>query len=354
MFGIVAFHSIRNAGMSNGTLFRSSPSVNLLIVDFFGLWGAFGNICFVIISSYFTIRSKKYGLNSKRLIHLLFQTWLICVGILVACKIGGFGDISISVALKEISTPIYSKQYWFITTYLIFALILPFLKVGAEYCADKVNALLTMILAFLFVIYENIFGLQMGNPGLFIFIFILTDYYCRHLEFFTKHRYSLLLGSWFITSLLTFTLNVAANVSHHDFIFELMDKVFRNTRSPFLILMAFSLFTFFNNLSIKRSRLINTVASGVIGVYIVHENMLLNGTYNNKSAFIWEQVLGVSEIFEKSYFPFLWFLDILIVFALSWILGWVFSKAVDLIMRWTLVRKFCNWIDKKYFCVCPL
>lgn len=122
MLLIIAFHMSDHGVISINS---SMPITgNWLTLAFARLGGAIGNCAFVIIGGYLLCMKE---FDSRRVIKLWLQTlfYSIICG-LIAFKIGVI-DVSIKSIIMML-LPITYNEYWFISSYLILMLLVPFLN----------------------------------------------------------------------------------------------------------------------------------------------------------------------------------------------------------------------------------
>lgn len=93
--------------------------------------------------------------------------------------------------------------------------------------------------------------------------------------------------------------------------------------SALQILNAICLFYIFKNMEIKSSKAINIIASGTLGVYLIHEN-------NYFKFFLWNKILNLYNAFFENYFLLWYIFDVLAVFMVCDVLeitrNYIFNK----------------------------
>ena len=131
-----------------------------------------------------------------------------------------------------------------------------------------------------------------------------------------------------------------------------------NGRSPFTLyigtwltlLFEFSLFYFFKNLRIGKSRFINAAAGTVFGVYLLHENFLwMSWKDHERFSILWDQLLGAARWYESPFFPVYFVLAPLLVLAVCAAVEFCLAfLRRQLLSRWKRLDALCARIDGWY------
>lgn len=190
--------------------------------------------------------------------------------------------------------PLLSKQWYFLTNYVIILLLSPFInKVLVEIDKKQFKILLGLLFVFLSIYptistmggLKEIFSttkvlpIEYGKSMIsFLFMFIIGAYLKRFVKDDEKLHFKYLgyfVGLCIIDfSLYYFLGNVMLNkVGLYN------GAVFGQFSNPFVILESVSIFLFFRGFQFK-SRVINYIAGTTIGIYAIHEHPLMRG-------FIW-------------------------------------------------------------------
>lgn len=212
--------------------------------------------------------------------------------------------------------PLLSKQWYFLTNYVIILLLSPFInKVLVEIDKKQFKILLGLLFVFLSIYptistmgglkeifsMKKVLPLEYGKSMIsFLFMFIIGAYLKRFVKDDEKLHFKYLgyfVGLCIIDfSLYHFLGNIMLNkVGLYN------SSVFGQFSNPFVILESVSIFLFFRGFQFK-SRIINYIAGTTIGIYAIHEHPLMRG-------FIWSHnELGNPNLYNN-------FLGILFVIA---------------------------------------
>lgn len=284
MLLIIAHHFSVHGGFKypNNTLAVNSVFTQILLSG-----GKLGVNIFVLISGYFLSKSK---IKVKRIICLCLQILFYSLVIFGVFTIAGLQPFSIKELIKNIF-PISYNLWWFASTYIALYLLSPFINKVISVLSKKQYRLLLIIM---FVMWSFIptllFTFSQANDLLwFVFLYLLAGYIRIHLDEKTNSvkRYCIItIALIFLIFLLNILFDVLgmkiAFFAKHATTFYSQDRVTT-------LLIAVFMFLMFKNLKIKPSVIINSIASTVFGVYLIHDhpwvrkwlwtNVLANNTY---------------------------------------------------------------------------
>lgn len=292
-------------------------SKNVYISNCFYTWtGQLGNWLFILTSGYFVSMSK---FSWKKVFKIWFQIFLISslIGIILyATKIPlivfsnpdynslGYFQAAKPATIKDLIRsllPTFHGNNWFASAYLLFYLFTPFLneslKVLDEQKHRNLIILMTLIGTVVYMIYGQGFFHE-GNLFYFILGFYIASYIRLYDPKFLRNQKvniigTILLASCFvlwIALVLYFRNKISFIDNHYEQVFM---YPFALNRFPILLCSVF-LFSFFKNLKIKNNKLINTIASTTFGVYLIHENRLLN-------KIIWHRIFKFDNFMYSKY-----------------------------------------------------
>lgn len=188
MLLIVAQHCISHADSNSGLLLRpDSVSVNHLFSVLVGTWGRLSVEIFVFISAYYMLRMSN-GFHSKKILKLGIQVWISCIVIAGAVYGLHLREFSLTNLAKELLTPAY-PQYWFVTNYLLFYMLVPFLKIFVDNISDKQLKLCVLLLTIIIAAFRLSEGVS--NLVYFCYLFLLAGmlregnwFECRRKKYF--------------------------------------------------------------------------------------------------------------------------------------------------------------------------
>lgn len=306
MLLILAYHYCIHG--NHHSIFKTDITVNQVISIIFGSWGLLGVDCFIFISAYFLIGSERF--NTKKLLKLLLQTTFYSTVFAIVLIVSNKAKISSQDMLKSVFSPIYNL-YWFVTAYCLLYVIYPFLNRIIYGIPAKNLGRLLLILTLFIPIYRTYISQAPIDAFLFfIYLYLIMGY----LKQTPKNWFEVRAKKGFIlTTLFIILYNIVVSAIGTYFnIPNMQAHAFRfATRySPLMVLDAIFLFYVFKNLQIKASKIINTLASATLGIYLFHE-------YPFARPLLWDKLLRVKEVYSSNIFIMYLFLSVIGLYLLG-------------------------------------
>lgn len=216
--------------------------------------------CFVIISGYFGINFKV-----KKLFKFEFQALFYSVSIFWIFLFSNIIEFNV-FELKKSLTPILSKEWWFITTYILLYISSPYINIIRDGLSKKDYEKLLIIGIFFCIIAPTFkFNPLNNNRGFslynFILLYLIGGYihkYCYEIAY--KIRF---IVAYIIFSLLTFYYNFLIN--------NIKDTSAYDYDSIFILCASISLTMFFKSMKIK-CNIINRISPMMFGIYLIHDH----------------------------------------------------------------------------------
>lgn len=265
--------------------------------------------CFVLISGYFSIKSKR--VNYDRIIKIWLQTIFYLLIIYLFLSTTGIIPFKY-IHLAKTIIPVTTIQYWFITCYIPLMLISPFLSKMIISNSKKSNTKLLLILSFFtltfLTINNTVFPLGRINTGgnnliWFIYLYIVGGYIREYEPFIHKTK---LLSYLFAILLLLFSIKKTI-----DHLTTGVDTFFSIHNNGITFIFSILSFLIIKNMRLNTNNTINKVlikiAPYTFGVYLIHENIYIREILWYKNLFQFERH------FDTYYFvPYLLAISILI------------------------------------------
>lgn len=238
---------------------------------------------FVLISGYFGLFYKK-----ERLIRLIIQTFTYSVILLIISVIIGWHTFNLSKDLFAL-LPIFSKQYWFITCYVVLYIISPWLNrwIAALNTKDyKRFLILGFIIIYLWPTFSFLFNTSqfVGDCGYgiinFSYLYLLGRFLNLHYE--DIHSAVQYFGGYFLSAIILFICQYSLSWILG---FEFTSWISYNT--VFILAGSICLLLAFKNIHFSSS-IVNYWAKPCLAVYLIHMN-----------PYIWDHFcksIGLSEI----------------------------------------------------------
>ena len=263
-------------GIGEGTFINiatATTDLDVLLLALFRICGALGNNMFFICSAWFLVNSKKMSL--KKVIRMILDVWII--NMIVFWGLHAIGiQFQVSDTVRTFFPTTFANN-WYITCYLLFYLIHPFLNRMLEQLNISEHFALT---SFLFMIYFIIPVLPLEEINLFfaneLVIFLATYVIVSFIKTYKNEwteNLKLNKGILFVSivSYVVLILSVDYLGLRTNYFLNRLVRWNMNN-SLFMFLIAFSSF---NMMKKKKfiNRTINYFSSLSLLVYIFHENI---------------------------------------------------------------------------------
>lgn len=284
MLCIVAGHVAQTLSVPNGYISYNDYLVDLnmsnadwqyIILAFFRYGGAFGNTIFFVCSAWFLLDSRK--LNKQKILQMAADIWTISMVILLVMFSLRGPEMSVSLMIKSVFPTFFSNN-WYLTCYLLFYAVHPFLNFMIEGMTQKQLLAVSITTGFLYLVVNYFRG---ENGGYFftsalivwMVIYFILAYIKKYLVYMSKNvRLNLGIVLFSGTcSLLLFLFTNFAGMRMEIFNGKLQ---LWNNCSPLLIMLVIGLLNLARSADIKIN-IINGIAALSMYVYVIHENILL-------------------------------------------------------------------------------
>lgn len=302
-------------------------------------YGKFGDIIFIMISGFFSI--KRTTFHYVKFILIATQTYTyhyLLLFISNKLKIL-FKDVKLIKRKKgAMFFPLISiNGHWFSQNYLLILIFMPFINTGLlNLSYQQYKTLVILIIAFycvikgiisIYQISNNIFSV---NPFLKLLLPYIIGGFIRVFDLKFK-------SFWKYSGIIFFILTIAMEV-----IFDKLALYFKNylwiayqsqlslqLYSIFPIISSMGIVYIFKNIEIY-NKYINFISSSILGIYLIHAN-------KNIAPFIYNAIYTTND-YTKQYFFFKYFIKAFIIF--------ITSLLIDIIRRFT-IGSFVENILKK-------
>lgn len=307
----------------------ATTNVQQLIIVFLRYSGALGNTIFFCCSAWFLLDND--NVSKKKAFQMLVDVWVVSVITLIAVYIIKDGNIGIKIIIKQL-LPTTFENNWYITCYLLFYLLHPFLNQLIKNMEQKALLKTALFLLFLYVCVNYIFAGSFFSTYLILWVTLYITiaymkYYLVDLSNNTKvNIIMLLIGFAGNISIVLLTNYLGLHLG-----------VFRNwllrwntSCSPFLILIAISMLNIAKNVC-SYNKTVNYISSLSLLIYIFHENQLLRIFYR---PLLWNFVYSQ---FGYEYILFWLFVLVIIVFGFGLIASIIYKNTIQ-----KIVANLCN------------
>lgn len=270
MLFIIAHHYVIGAGafLSDGLIVANPLDEQSIFLLIFGMWGKTGINCFVLITGYFMCKSKISGKKFMRLLcELLFYKYVFYI--LFMTK--GYSGREFNAFVKAV-LPFTALSDNFAGCYLVFYLLIPYLNKLIKVMTEKQYLSLLGIMCFVYVIFGSVpeFIFRFNYIGWFCVVYLIGAYFRLYPKrIFQKTEF------WGAASVVCIILSIASALviqfANTRFGLKLDPLHFVHDSNKIMaVLTSISTFLFFKNVKIRNSSVINTVASSIFGVLLIH------------------------------------------------------------------------------------
>lgn len=292
------------------------------------LWfgGKLGVDLFVLISAYFLTTRKE--IKFKPLVRL----WEQVIFYSVLLTVIGVFYFKLSINFKEVLNtffPIIAGAYWFVTAYVVMYLLAPYINIGLERLSKeqfkKLLIILMVIFSIVTIFHTESIGFIEDNAMVLIGVYPFGAYIRKYPEDILKIKNIIFSITIFLNLIILYLsalgINLIFRYLKHGIDVYAFSRFFISV-SPFQLLIALSIFALFVKRPVQHNRVVNSVASHVFSVYLVHCQPLMIG-------FIWLDLVKANR-FETTPYVFIYAVIItILIFSVSVIIDyfrqWIFQ-----------------------------
>lgn len=340
---IVLSHTVQTLesnsnGLSNALDFYS-PTLNptLLTLAVLRYSGNLGNTLFFICSAWFLTSSKRT--TFQKILRMIGDVWMISMLWLLTAWLAKT-PLSTDRLLSSFF-PIVRRSNWYITSYLVFCFVYPFLNFIIKHCNKKKHFYIALGCFFLYILPNFLFGFPYEYTWLlWSAIYLVISYfkfYCADFCNSKKANLILLLVSIFVGLTLIFVSNAVGFYFPDTKAQALMWSVRSNV---FMLAFCFALLNLCGQMRFS-SKFVNYISSLSLLVYVIHENIIFRQLYRPH---IWQWIhdfLGYDCVLVWTV------LFVFTLFILSCLIATAYKFTLQKIVYF-VVDKLGVWLDKIY------
>lgn len=305
MMAIVAHHYLANSGLGQ-KLAESPVSASSVFLYLFGAWGKTGINCFVLITGYYMCRSMTSPL---KFLKLVFEVFFYHIVICLVFFLSGYEPFSMKRMIGDM-LPFRGLDSNFVTCYVVFYLLIPYVNILIENITQKQMKNLIMILLFTYTIVGSVPMFEpVFNYVSWFFVIYMIGAYLR----IYSVRWSMGVGVGLFMISLVFSAASILMVIYGDQLFhygkEYCHYFVSDSNKIFAVTTAVLMFLIFIHIKIPYSRFINAVGASTFGILLIHANSgtmrrwLWMDTLDNVGAFengqaVWHSIVSVLAVFS--------------------------------------------------------
>lgn len=337
-------HNLDSAWDING------DSSRFLIAVFAAPLGKISIVSFFSVTAWFLCEKESgFRVSFQRVwkmeLQVLFYAWGMCILFVIFDR----RLLNVSTILKSFF-PVSTDLWWYVTSYILFLLLFPFLNKGLYLLGKQCHLYLCLVTI---VVWGGIQGvlpngyMDLANSVAFVWIYILISYYKWYMKSFSFGVSMWIAGAGFTLCLLprfvfgylptvaslSYPLNRARYTAADIFSAEWKLPVMMAGLGLVLVFTSFS----FNN------RVINWLAKSAFSVYLITEYPLMR-------TLLWKKYFTFSSLENRA-------LPVAISFVVLVFLIYLLCALVDTLRRLVfrfMIDKPANWLFKKIWDDCFL
>lgn len=335
MLMIISFHYVFKSGYSFEVM-----NFNSFFIKIFYFFGELGVNLFILISGYFMINSNR---SIKKIVLIIAEVFFY--NFLSILLINFF--LKIPIKIEEVFFPVIYNKYWFATAYLIIYILSPYINKFIKSMSKKELERLLIVLITLYCIIPTLFGLRENSTETLLYysrlIWLIIVYFIgAYIKIYDLKDLSTKKKS-LIMSLVVFAIMVCSimfiynNKETFNMIGTTEYAYLWMPNNFFMLVLSVSLFQFFAKLKIKPNKIINTLASTTLGVYMLHDGFF--------ALFLWHWVFNTKEKLTSEYFIYY----IIATSVLIFIVGAIIDLIRKIIEKYTIDKILELKLFKKIF-----
>lgn len=329
----------------------SDDGSRFVIAVFAAPLGKISIVSFFAVTAWFLCEKKVNSLRAsfqrawKMEFEVLFYAWGMCILFVIF----GRQNINASTVLKSF-LPVSTDLWWYVTSYVLFLLLFPFLNKGLYLIGKQYHLVLCLVTIALWGGIQGILPhgyMDLANSVAFVWIYILISYYRWYMKAFSLGTSAWIAGVGFALCLLPrfvfgylptvadlpYPLNRVRSTAADIFSMEWKLPVMMAGLGLVFVFTAFS----FNN------RLINWLAKSAFSVYLITE-------YPPMRILLWKKLFTFSSLENEA-------LPVAVSFIALVFLIYFLCVLVDTLRRLIfkfIINKPADWLFRKVWDDCFL
>lgn len=262
---IIMYHYTTHAGYLYG---NTTPMK--YFYEATGIWGLTGVLGFVMVSSHFLYSHGSFSI--QKALRVVFETSFYSTTITLILFLTGRIDIPGDYLLKCVFS-VFCRQYWFITDYVLFYVMSPFLKLFCDRLSIHHHRWLLIVLFLTtFPSREITHVTTFSRLGIFVYTYLLIAYFIRKPDNFFQKHYKLVSVIVFggIIALVCVFIHLNKVTFDAQYLERVNDLTYITSTTMFLA--AICIYFIFLNMKVKYSKILFLIGSATLGIYLIHEN----------------------------------------------------------------------------------
>ena len=315
MISIILHHSIVHS-----KILLNSSNINYYIINILQITGPISNNIFILITGYYMINKKVKITNLVKLVleNIFYSYCMLFIYLVI------FKGNDINVIIKS-TIPVLSNSEWIITGYILLYLSIPIINKLLNSINEREYV---YVIFFGIIVFSILPTLHLLNEYFscyiwFIVLYLVGGYFNIYREkckqFYEKNTII------FIFSLIATILLILVKV-------KLNSKfIFFDVKNFMIFILALTTFIIFLKKKEIHSKTINFIASSTLGVYLIHDNIIMRD-------WIWNKVNIQEHIMNNNFW--LYEISVIAVIFFSCIL-------IDKVRKYMLEKPIMSILENK-------
>lgn len=321
MLIIIAHHYVVNSGLLEVINESNHLEENDIFLLLFGWGGKTGINCFILVTGYYMCTSK---ITLKKYIKLLSERYFYAIVFFFIFLVTGYMTFSIKDFLKVL-IPFFNISDGFVSCFLLFYLLIPFLNKLIRVLNEKEHAILLLILLFIYTILPSFMKATVTFN--YVTWFCVLYFIVSFLRLYSK-KWMENTRLWAALTIISLLLSWTSVV-----LFAYIGKIIKNTEITYFLVSdsnkvlalttGITAFMLFKNIKLKQHKWINLIASSTFGVLLIHANS------DAMRQWLWKDMLQNVTFYNSSYLILHAIISVLVVFVVCTIIDQIRIKLIE-------------------------
>ncbi|MCI8717930.1 MAG: acyltransferase [Lachnospiraceae bacterium] len=321
MLIIIAHHYVVNSGLLEVINESNHLEENDIFLLLFGWGGKTGINCFILVTGYYMCTSK---ITLKKYIKLLSERYFYAIVFFFIFLVTGYMTFSIKDFLKVL-IPFFNISDGFVSCFLLFYLLIPFLNKLIKVLNEKEHAILLLILLFIYTILPSFMKATVTFN--YVTWFCVLYFIASFLRLYSK-KWMENTRLWAALTIISLLLSWTSVV-----LFAYIGKIIKNTEITYFLVSdsnkvlalttGITAFMLFKNIKLKQHKWINLIASSTFGVLLIHANS------DAMRQWLWKDMLQNVTFYNSSYLILHAIISVLVVFVVCTIIDQIRIKLIE-------------------------
>lgn len=341
MLLIVAHHYVVNSGILN-LMNQNILSANTTFFSLFGAWGKTGINCFLLITGYFMCASKITFRKFLKLFLCVITYSILITVIFIVCGYTPNGILR--MAFEAI--PLKSLETGFTSCFIVFYLCIPFLNILLNNITKKQHQWLILLLLFIYTIHGSVPKLMSVSMN-YISWFSVLYFIAAYLRFYpikdnnTKFWGYATLMSFGFSSMGILILNYIQIKLGINPSVGLSYLLVQDSNAFLALTNGITSFMWFKSMTIRNSKIINTIAASAFGVLLIHANS------NTMRQWLWKDTINCVRHFDTPYYWLYAIGCVLAIYMICTLIDYIRTKTIETPLL-NATENACYWVRDKF------